>query len=304
MTPLERWLRNAAQLTSVRPSYEKFFREMADEVAKAAGKSPPIDVGILPEKYIGDSSPLPIGFLAGASRTAASVARLIVPRYEDGEKTQFPGSKDSLEYFGTGWLIGPRHIISNRHVIDARSDGEAPPLPADFDLQWRGTKIQFDYDRDGVSGVVRNVVELAATGKQSLDYAILELDADSGRPPLTLRERPIELIDGIKLAVNIIQHPGGNPKQIAIRNNLVAGMKGNEIAYFTDTEKGSSGSPVCDDAWRVVALHKAGTRSWGKFSFQGKDTVWVNIGTLISEIIADVKANKPDLWPRIGAVLD
>src|SRR4051794_13612949 len=58
--------------------------------------------------------------------------------------------------------------------------------------------------------------------------------------------------------VNIIQHPGGLPKQIALYHNLVVFVGGDRVQYLTDTLPGSSGSPVFDSRWRVVALHHKG----------------------------------------------
>jgi hypothetical protein len=55
------------------------------------------------------------------------------------------------------------------------------------------------------------------------------------------------------MAVNIVQHPRGEHKQVAFRNNLVSAADATIVRYFTDTDHGSSGSPVCDDHWRVVA---------------------------------------------------
>jgi V8-like Glu-specific endopeptidase len=58
--------------------------------------------------------------------------------------------------------------------------------------------------------------------------------------------------------VNIIQHPSGGPKQIAIYHNIVAYTDEKRVQYLTDTLPGSSGSPVFDDQWRIVALHHSG----------------------------------------------
>ena len=58
--------------------------------------------------------------------------------------------------------------------------------------------------------------------------------------------------------VSIIQHPQGNTKQIAIRENEVIDIFSDFIHYSTDTQPGSSGSPVFNDQWQVVGLHHAG----------------------------------------------
>src|SRR5262249_11725608 len=206
-------------------------------------------------------------------------------------------------FFGTGWLIGKKHVLTNHHVIDARTDGEAPADPDDLGQQARGTVVEFDYDDENVAGEKFTVVALGASNSQ-LDYAVLELDREPAeRKPLPIWAKPIDFTGGMRLPVNTIQHPGGHPKQIAIRNNLAAALEGGDLAYFTDTAEGSSGSPVCNDRWQVLALHKASTMSYGKYNYQGKDTTWVNVGTTMQRIAADLQANSAALWANLGAVM-
>jgi hypothetical protein len=58
--------------------------------------------------------------------------------------------------------------------------------------------------------------------------------------------------------VNIIQHPAGRPKELALRDNTVTAILADFIHYEADTEPGSSGSPVFNDQWQLVALHHSG----------------------------------------------
>ena len=59
-------------------------------------------------------------------------------------------------------------------------------------------------------------------------------------------------------ALSIIQHPSGEPKQVALRENRLVDRLPDFLHYETDTAPGSSGSPVFNDAWEVVALHHSG----------------------------------------------
>ena len=57
---------------------------------------------------------------------------------------------------------------------------------------------------------------------------------------------------------NIIQHPGGDPQQVALRDNKVVESLDHFIRYEADTQPGSSGSPVFNDQWQLAALHHSG----------------------------------------------
>ncbi len=58
--------------------------------------------------------------------------------------------------------------------------------------------------------------------------------------------------------VSIIQHPGGEPKQISVRENQLVELAETRLIYLCDTAPGSSGSPVFNDSWQVVGLHHSG----------------------------------------------
>ena len=63
--------------------------------------------------------------------------------------------------------------------------------------------------------------------------------------------------------VNIIQHPRGRPKEVAIKDNHVIKADSVVVHYACSTEPGSSGSPVFNNQWEPVALHHASVVSDG-----------------------------------------
>ena len=132
-----------------------------------------------------------------------------------------------------------------------------------------------------------------------LDYAVLRLAGDD-RAALTLSAQAVaDVTPGSAVVVNVIQHPDGNPKRFGIRNNLVSAATPTELRYFTDTLGGSSGSPVLDDSWQVVGLHK-GSRLVRGVKFQGRDAAYVNVGTQITAVLDRLRTTHPGQLPELG----
>ena len=115
-----------------------------------------------------------------------------------------------------------------------------------------------------------------------LDYTIVACDGApiAGVDAIPLLRSPSTVTRGER--VNIIQHPRGRPKEIAIRHNEVIRILDSVIRYRTDTEPGSSGSPVFNDTWDLVALHHAGFADPG-----GRAR---NEGIRIAAIVTDLQA--------------
>jgi hypothetical protein len=222
------------------------------------------------------------------------VARLQVPRFKGDAAVETQGRP--VMYGGTGWLMGPRALVTNHHVIHARAQGEPMAFDAELKRQALGTEVEFGYDGEGTTPQ-RVKVERLLAADASLDAAVLLLQEAPGAAPLRLCEKPVDVRPGSYLPVNIIQHPMGRAKTIAIRNNLVTRSEGNDLRYFTDTEEGSSGSPVLNDAWEVVALHRGALPVWD-VQFQGRNTAWVNTGTRITAILAWLRS-MPEVWNQI-----
>lgn len=271
------------------------------EIELAYGdEAPSPDIPAVPEALVfgGPGEWVTNDFFQQAVQTGMSVARLRVPKIAQGNQVASVGG------LGTGWLISPRLLVTNHHVVNAREQGRPAATNADFKAQAEKTVAWFDYLVEGGDKIEIAVTELVCS-KAALDYAILRLAdhaALRSRAPIAVQEAAPQLERGIRL--NIIQYPNGGPMRLAIRNNFFVGRGEQrfQIRYLTDTIQGSSGSPVLDDNWQVVALHhgsqkvepemyekEAGAKGIAKFHNQGID-IFAIMADLPSPIAQEIRA--------------
>ncbi|KAA2238776.1 trypsin-like peptidase domain-containing protein [Chitinophaga agrisoli] len=295
--PLEIYLRNADFLLAGAPVQQNIIKEKKQIVIQRASGAPKIDITQVPERkqvIIYKNDMVTYGFMQEAVKAGAAVMKLKVPSFENGTQRTLPGG-DFILANGTAWLLTGSLIMTNHHVINARKEEEPPATVSDLKLQAQHTKAILDFDSDLIEGSVMNTVSLEGWD-ETLDYAILRVPATNRRP---LRRAAAAVSLGNEpIPVNIIQHPGGLGKRYAIRNNLVSAATTNDLRYFTDTESGSSGSPVLNDQWQVVALHRASLHAQN-VQFQGKTTAYINVGTQLTAILAHVQQHFPSLANEI-----
>jgi len=160
---------------------------------------------------------------------------------------------------GTGFLIQPGLVMTNNHVL-VGSENERTATEEDTSLT-----VTFNYEQD-LSGGLATIAQFKTNPERffaadrDLDFAVVAVD---GEPEKTYGFLPLPAADDdISLAagddVFIVQHPNGGPKQIALAGNLVEYVDERVVQYTTDTLPGSSGAPVFNWQWRVVALHHSG----------------------------------------------
>ena len=185
------------------------------------------------EKIIGTQSTLlPISFLENGIEASRSVAKITIPSV---------GS-------GSGFLIENNILLTNHHVLQSEQVAQTAELLFNYQLTRDG--------RDATTssfGLSPNILFL--TSKED-DWTAVRVAGEANKAwgNLKLATDPVKKDE----PVNIIQHPGGQPKQIAIYHNLVQFAGPSSVQYLTDTMAGSSGSPVFNSQWLVVALHRAG----------------------------------------------
>lgn len=209
------------------------------------------------ERLIEGADFYPAWFLTRGAEVRATVARV---------RARAP---DGAESMGTAFLAGPRLALTNFHVLDW-TDQAGPGLgqiaPASL--------FELDYE-ERFDGTLRPISTygtepatlLLASSWEKLDYVLVALQPVSREGDRRLLDYGYNRLaaDLGKIVkgepVYVIQHPRGQPKQVVVRNNLLVDRdEGSETPYLTyeaDTDLGSSGSPVFNRQWEVVALHHA-----------------------------------------------
>jgi endonuclease G len=160
-------------------------------------------------------------------------------------------ARGQLSGYGTGSLVSPALLLTNHHVLP------------DIETA-RSSVIEFNY-QDGIDG---NPLPAAVhpldpdrffLADDERDFALVAVRATTGDLAAYGLNRLIETQGKAIIGefVTIVQHPRGEKKQVALRENRIVDVPGDFLHYAADTEPGSSGSPVFNDQWEIVALHHA-----------------------------------------------
>ncbi|MCA2217348.1 trypsin-like serine peptidase [Jidongwangia harbinensis] len=199
------------------------------------------------ERVIGGDNLLGVAFLELGSAVAHSVGRIHI-------RDQF-----SDRGFGTGFLISPRVLLTNNHVFPTAASARFSQVEFRFENGVDGrprTTSRFDLQPDA----------LFLTHRE-LDFSVVAVSEQSradGGPPQPLARFGFNRIsrDQGKIllgeSINIVQHPDGRPKQVALQQNELVDRLDDFLHYRTDTAPGSSGSPLYNNQWEVVGLHHSG----------------------------------------------
>ncbi len=222
------------------------------------------------EKVLGDKSHIvKIAWLEKALIAAKSVGRIVCP---DGGT-------------GTGFLTEGGYVFTNNHVLPTESEASGSVIEFNFEEDASGferTRYRYHFD-----------TSTFITSKD-LDYTRVKVLQNPEAAPLSdwgaLRISP-DAIPVVGDPVNVIQHPNGDVKQIALTANDVVSVWGPRLFYHTDTEPGSSGSPVFNQNWNVVALHHGGQSidEGGLTINEHGERASANRGFLFSYILKDIQ---------------
>lgn len=186
---------------------------------------------------------------------------------------------------GTGFLIAPNLLMTNHHVLPDPETADQAIIQFNYELDWNRRKENESRYRFRPSG------KGFFRTNEELDYTIVQTRRNPGRLFGFIDlwdENATAVISERDSYVNIIQHPGGSFKQIALTDNKVIDSFNNVIQYTTATQAGASGSPVFNQAWKLVALHHRGSKQ-----LEGSDSTRrpAQEGIQISKIIEHLGAS-------------
>lgn len=159
--------------------------------------------------------------------------------------------------FGTGFLVGQGLVMTAAHVLPTDADAAAAVFEMDAEEQQIGgvraqsvyhlhpQKFYFvDHDYD-VAIVAAEDFSRKLAPLESYGWFVLDGWEEKISPPAP---------------ISIIQHPRGQLKKLVVHNSrfIQCGAEAEDDRYcwYTgDTEPGSSGAPVFDPQWNLLALH-------------------------------------------------
>lgn len=217
------------------------------------------------EKIIGKEELFEINWLRKAINASNSVCKVLLPS---------GGS-------GTGFVLNGGYLLTNNHVLKTSKQAQNAKIIFNFQIDENGNQLPTkEYTLD----------ESFFLTSRELDYSLVKIKDDEtlfswGHLKL---EKFLDAQKGER--VNIIQHPDGGTMKLALPDKIISKWN-SYLFYLADTKPGSSGSPVFNQEWKVIALHHAGKISGGGLQINAEgEHQPSNRGILIKEILKDIKS--------------
>jgi endonuclease G len=225
-------------------------REMYCERARERAQQRPVGgLAIYPEASFGLNDFLSVDFFKLGYLASRSIGRIMV----GGGMTQ-----------GSGFLVSPDILMTNHHVI--RDEAEAAEASVEFQTASHLGQNSDDFSCDLDPGRFSYfnaeldfaLVAVAASPGTSAELARLGWHPMIGKQGKILIGHPI----------TVIQFPDGREKSAVLHNShlldldaVVTERRKPFFWYRSDTDHGSSGSPVFNREWDVIGVHHAAVTS-------------------------------------------
>lgn len=161
--------------------------------------------------------------------------------------------------FATGFMVSPSLLLTNWHVFKSKESVNDSVVQFFYELDSKGNPSKdtntflldpeaFYFAHKDLDYCLISVKKMDISNSKNLsEIGFIRLDPTLGKLGNEDQEK-----------LNIIHHPKGDYKQLSIRENTFTQIQPTTIWYESDTSQGSSGSPVFNDQWQLVALHHMG----------------------------------------------
>ncbi|MBL0300569.1 MAG: DNA/RNA non-specific endonuclease [Cytophagaceae bacterium] len=198
------------------------------------------------ERAIGENDSVYSNFVELILEAKKKVGRIVIKN-----------GNENLGY-ATGFMVSKKLLLTNWHVFKTKEEVDKSVIQFFYELDTKGNPTksssflldadtfffnneELDYCLVAVKNTdLNNTKKLSEIGYISLDPTLGKLGSEGEEK------------------LNIIHHPNGDYKQLSIRENKFTKILHTSIWYESDTSQGSSGSPVFNDQWQLVALHHMG----------------------------------------------
>ncbi len=263
-SPLGRWLAMAVEVAESR-GYAGPYRRALEVISGAEYRSTDdLDadssrfprIGKVPEGM------LTVGFLSQGLAAAASICRIKVYLYRDGQRQRFEDGSPAFT-LATGWLATPSLLVTAWHAL---AGNDRRPELADMRDQAANLACEFDFEKDVETGVVIRGAKLLAWDAEA-DIVLIRLEFEAERPGLRLCLAESGAA-GPDDRLSLIHHGYATRKLLGLRgrrfafadlpaeDSLPSHLRlEDRLFYDLPSGAGSSGAPLFDDDWRLVGQH-------------------------------------------------
>ncbi len=141
---------------------------------------------------------------------------------------------------GAGVCLGNHILLTCQHLFNLLTPQQA----------W----VRFGYREQWHLSIEANLLELdldTLSGDMLPDYALIKINGDLNIQPVKISNQVLNRGS----VVRMIHHPGGGPMVISEQGRIII-VDEEYITHTIDTDQGSSGAPIFNSEWELVAIHR------------------------------------------------